>query len=99
VIGSPGFGDGVDPLPRLFHFITTHEQRLNTTHGFQQQTLVSIRQVRFVEGFGIAQIQLGGLQVVLVIQPGTLFRTWISTPSSGCRRMVSLFCGSSCQTL
>src|SRR5471032_147061 len=65
---SPGVHDGVDPLPGFLYFITAHEQRLNTAHGFQQQTLVSIGDMLFVEGLGEAQIQLGGLQTVLVLK-------------------------------
>ncbi len=35
---------------------------------FQQQTLVSVGQMRLVEGFRVAQVELGGLQVVFVIK-------------------------------
>ncbi len=51
-VGCPGFGNGVNPFPRLFYFVAANEQRTDATHGFQQQTFIGIGQMRLVEGFG-----------------------------------------------
>ncbi len=49
-VGCPGFGNGVNPFPRLFYFVAANEQRLDATHGFQQQTFIGIGQVRLIKG-------------------------------------------------
>ena len=38
----PGFGNGVNPFPRLFYFVAANEQRPDATHGLQQQTFIGI---------------------------------------------------------
>ena len=43
--------DDLTPDPGFFHFVATNKQCLNTTHGFQQQTFIGIRQMRLIKGF------------------------------------------------
>ncbi len=43
-VGCPGFGNGVNPFPRLFYFVAANEQRPDATHGLQQQTFIGIGQ-------------------------------------------------------
>ena len=47
----PGSEDGVDPAPRGFDFVATHEQGRVAAHHVQQQTLVGIR-LGYAKGVG-----------------------------------------------